>query len=63
MKFFARFSKAIGALGGSGVGSLISWGFAIVHHPLDSTVTSSLPIVGAVIATVLAPPNSITDAP
>jgi len=59
--FCARFSKAIGALGGTGVGQLISWVFIVAGHPLPVAIEGGLPIVGGVIATVLAPPNSLTS--
>jgi hypothetical protein len=58
--FLLRFSKAIGALGGGGIGALIQWGFSAFGHPLGPQIAVGLPVVGSVLATVLAPPNSIT---
>lgn len=58
--FFTRFSKAIGALGGGGIGALIAWGIHLSGHTLSAETVGILPVVGSVIATALAPPNSLT---
>jgi len=53
--FATRFSKAIGSIGGGGLGLLAS--LALKHYGV-TLPPEAVPLTGAFLGTLLAPPNS-----